>query len=82
MFSFISLNWQGQPLVSYATVVNLIGTTRTKSGLRVRAKLNTKFYEAGLKITGQEMKQLNLRPHTTHPAWNYTIAPRMHGRNK
>ena len=82
MFSFISLNWQGQPLVSYATVVNLIGTTRTKSGLRVRAKLNTKFYEAGLKITDQEMKQLNLRPHTTHPAWNYTIAPRMHGRNK
>ena len=82
MFSFISLNWQGQPLVSYATVVNLIGTTRTKSGLRGRAKLNTKFYEAGVKITDQEMKQLNLRPHTTHPAWNYTIAPRMHGRNK
>ena len=43
MFSFSSLHWQGQPLVSYETVVNLIATTRTNSGLRVRAKLDTKF---------------------------------------
>ena len=82
MFSFISLNWQGQPLVSYETVVNLIGATRTKSGLRVRAKLDRKFYEVGVKISDQEMKRLNLRPHTTHPLWNYTIAPRAPGRQK
>ena len=82
MFSFISLNWQGHPLVSYKTVVNLIGTTRTKSGLRVKAKLDRKFYEVGVKITDQEMKQLNLRPHTTHPVWNYTIAPRVPGCEK
>ena len=82
MFSFISLNWQGQPLVSYETVVNLIGATRTKSGLRVRAKLDRKFYEVGVKISDQEMKRLNLRPHTTYPLWNYTIAPRAPGRQK
>ena len=82
LFSFISLNWQGQPLVSYETVVNLIGATRTKSGLRVRAKLDRKFYEVGVKISDQEMKRLNPRPHTTHPLWNYTIAPRAPGRQK
>ena len=82
MFSFSSLHWQGQPLVSYETVVNLIATTRTNSGLRVRAQLDTKFYEAGVKISDQEMKRLNRRPHTTHPAWNYTIAPRVHGHKK
>ena len=82
MFSFSSLHWQGQPLVSYETVVNLIASTRTKSGLRVRAQLDTKFYEAGVKISDQEMKRLNRRPHTTHPAWNYTIAARVHDHEK
>ncbi len=82
MFSFLSLNGQAQPWVSYETVVQLTGATRTKSGLRVRAKLDTKFYEVGVKITDQEMKRLNLRPHTSHPAWNYTIAPRLHGPKK
>jgi len=75
MFSFISLNWQGKPLVSYETVVNLIGATRTATGLRVKAKLDTRLYEAGVKITDEEMKQLNLRTHRTNPEWNYTIAP-------
>lgn len=75
MFSFISLNWQGKPLVSYETVINLIGATRTATGLRVKAKLDTRFYEAGVKITDEEMKQLNLRTHRTNPEWNYTISP-------
>jgi hypothetical protein len=76
MFSFISLNWQGKPLVSYETVVNLIGATRTATGLRVKAKLDTRFYEAGVKITDAEMEQINLRTHRTNPEWNYTISPR------
>jgi hypothetical protein len=76
MFSFISLNWQGQPLISYETVVNLIGATRTKAGLRVKAKLDAKFYEPGIKISDQEMEQLNINPHRLHPVWNYTIGPR------
>jgi hypothetical protein len=78
MFSFISLNWQGQPLISYETVVNLIGATRTKAGLRMKAKLDPKFYELGIKISDQQMEQLNLQPHKLHPAWNYTIGPRAH----
>ena len=79
MFSFISLNWQGKPLVSYETVVNLIGATRTATGLRVKAKLDTRFYEAGVKITDAEMEQINLRTHRTNPEWNYTISPRSQG---
>jgi hypothetical protein len=76
MFSFISLNWQGKPLVSYETVINLIGATRTATGLRVKAKLDTRYYEAGVKISDEEMKQISLRTHSTNPEWNYTISPR------
>ncbi|MGH9718967.1 MAG: ISAzo13 family transposase [Bryobacteraceae bacterium] len=76
MFSFISLNWQGKPLVSYETVINLIGATRTATGLRVRVKLDTRSYEPGVKISDEEMEQINLRTHPTNPAWNYTISPR------
>jgi hypothetical protein len=76
LFSFISLNWQGQPLVSYETVVNLIGATRTRTGLRVKAKPDVKFYEAGVKITDEEMRSIKLRSHRTQPGLNYTISPR------
>ncbi len=82
MFSFISLNWQGKPLVSYETVINLIGATHTATGLRVKAKLDTRFYEAGVKITDEEMEQINLRTHRTNPEWNYTISPRGHDAQK
>jgi Rhodopirellula transposase DDE domain len=76
MFSFISLNWKGQPLVSYETVVKLIGSTRTKTGLNVRAQLDSAEYEAGVQITKAAMERINLKPHTLHPQWNYTISPR------
>jgi hypothetical protein len=76
MFSFISLNWKGRPLVSYETVVNLIGATRTKTGLRIKAALDTRQYEPGVKISDAEMERINLRPHSTNPSWNYTISPR------
>ena len=76
MFSFISLNWKGRPLVSYETVVNLIGAARTKTGLRIKAALDTRQYEAGVKIPDEEMERINLRPHSTNPSWNYTISPR------
>jgi hypothetical protein len=75
MFSFISLNWQGKPLVSYETVINLIGATRTATGLQVKAKLDTRYYEAGVKITDEEMESINLQAHRTNPEWNYTISP-------
>ena len=76
MFSFISLNWKGQPLVTYETVVNLIGGTRTATGLRVKAKLDKNYYEKGVKISDDEMKRIKLRKHKKHPDRNYTISPR------
>ena len=75
MFSFISLNWQGIPLDDYATVVSLIGATRTKEGLRVDARLDRRSYELRQKIRKTAMATVQLRPHETHPMWNYTILP-------
>ncbi|MBI3767870.1 MAG: ISAzo13 family transposase [Deltaproteobacteria bacterium] len=75
LFSFISMNWKGTPLVSYATVVNLIGHTRTRSGLRVKALLDTRAYAVGTKISAGAMRDLQLTPHAFHPEWNYTLAP-------
>jgi hypothetical protein len=75
LFSFISLTWKGQPLVNYETVVNLIGATTTRSGLRVKAVLDRNEYETGVKVTKSQMESLRIRPHRTHPAWNYTLQP-------
>ena len=75
LFSFISLNWKGKPLVSYETVVNLIGGTTTKTGLKVKAVLDTNYYETGVEVTPSEMEQIQLRPHKKFPDWNYTISP-------
>ena len=75
LFSYISLNWKGRPLISYETVVHLIGATRTKAGLRVKAALDAGTYELGVKIPDAEMERLNLRPHRTLPQWNYTLRP-------
>jgi hypothetical protein len=76
LFSFVSMNWKGQPLVSYETIVNLIGSTTTKSGLTVKAVLDTKHYDTGQKIEDQAMKDLQLKPHRFHGEWNYTMQPR------
>jgi hypothetical protein len=73
LFSFISLNWRGQPLVNYETVVNLIGATKTRTGLRVKAVLDTGTYDKGVKVEAQAMHELRLRRHKLHPDWNYTI---------
>jgi transposase len=73
LFSFISLNWRGQPLVNYETVVNLIGATRTRTGLRVKAVLDTKTYHKGVKAEDEAMREVRLRRHKLHPRWNYTI---------
>jgi hypothetical protein len=75
MFSFISMNWRGRPLVDYETVVSLIGATTTKSGLKVKAILDERKYDAALKIPDEQMEQVNLRAHRVHPQWNYTIVP-------
>jgi hypothetical protein len=76
LFSFISMNWRGQPLVSYQTAVNLIAGTKTRRGLGVKAILDKRTYKKGQKISGEQFGQLNLRGHSFHPDWNYTLAPR------
>jgi transposase len=75
LFSHISMNWRGQPLVSHEVVVNLIGSTKTKSGLRVKARLDKKVYPTKVKISDEEMQSLNLLPHKFHGDWNYTVNP-------
>jgi hypothetical protein len=76
MFSQISLNWQGVPLESYEAVVNLIAGTKTRAGLKVRARLDNRVYAKGQKVSQEEMAEVQLRPHSTNPRWNYEILPR------
>ncbi len=76
LFSFISMNWRGQPLVSYEAIINLIGSTHTRTGLTVKAVLDTAEYETGVQVSAAEIKGLNLRRHEVHPEWNYTLSPR------
>ena len=76
LFSFISLTWKGKPLWNYETIVNLIGSTRTKTGLKVKAILDTNEYETGIEVSKQQMAELQIRRHKKHPDWNYTLSPR------
>jgi hypothetical protein len=76
LFSFISLNWKGEPLINYETIINLIGGTKTRTGLKVKAVLDTNDYEIGIEVSDEELEDVRLRRHTVHPAWNYTISPR------
>jgi hypothetical protein len=73
MFSFISMNWAGEPLASYETVVKLIGSTTTRQGLRIKARLDAKAYATNVQISDEQMQSVHLEPHKTHPQWNYTI---------
>ncbi len=76
LFSYISLNWRGEPLINYETIINLIGGTKTRTGLKVKAVLDTSEYETGIKVSDEQLNQVQLRRHKVHPAWNYTISPR------
>lgn len=75
LFSQISCNWKGIPLVDIETIVQLIGATSTKQGLKVVAKKEDKVYEKGIKISDEEMKKLEMKRHKFHGEWNYTIKP-------
>jgi len=76
LFSHISMNWRGRPLVSHEVVVKLIGATMTKTGLKVKAKLDKRKYPLKVKVTDEQMRSLNIAPHQFHGEWNYTIRPR------
>ncbi len=76
LFSFISQNWRGQPLLTHAAIVSLIAATQTKTGLRVRCVLDTHKYPKNVKLTDEQMLAVNLKPDKFHGDWNYTISPR------
>jgi transposase len=78
LFSHISQNWRGRPLVDYETVVNLIATTSTSSGLKVKAKLDRRAYPTKVKIPSVVMRELAIKPRQFHGEWNYAVVPRDH----
>src|SRR4051794_33984328 len=76
LFSFITQNWRGKPVVSYQTIVQLIAATTTRTGLNVKSEIDTAVYPPGIKVSDREMAALNITPHEFRGEWNYTIAPR------
>jgi len=77
LFSFISMNWRGKPLLSYQVIVSLIAATTTEKGLRVKAALDRNAYPAGAKVTDEALAKVNLKPARFHGDWNYTFIPRL-----
>jgi len=75
LFSFITQNWRGKPLVSYQTIVQLIAATTTRAGLNVKSEIDHATYPAGVKVCDSEMAAIKLTPHDFHGEWNYTIRP-------
>ena len=75
MFSYISQNWRGKPLISIETIVNLIGSTKTKTGLKIQTAVDTSPYVKGIKITDAEMAALGIHKNDFHGEWNYTLNP-------
>ena len=76
LFSFISQNWRGKPLISHEVIINLIAATTTAAGLAVKSKLDTNTYPAGLKVSDQQMAELQLKRDKFHGDWNYSLLPR------
>ncbi len=74
MFSFISMNWRGRPLVSYRTIIELISATTTTKGLTIRAEEDLTYYETGIKVTDAQLAAVPLVRHKFHGDWNYSIA--------
>jgi len=75
MFCHITENWRGRPLVSREVIVQLIGSTTTRTGLTIRATLDTGAYPTGIKVTDAELAAVQLAPAEFHGEWNYTILP-------
>jgi transposase len=75
LFSYISLNWRGKPLVSHEVIINLIAATTTCKGLKVRAQLDVNSYPKGIKVSDDEFASIRLTRDNFHGEWNYTIAP-------
>ena len=76
LFSFISQNWRGKPLISHQVIIDLIAATITTTGLTVKSKIDTNIYEKGLKVSDKQMAELQLRREKFHGDWNYKLLPR------
>ena len=75
MFSHITQNWRGRPLVSHEVIIQLIANTTTKTGLKIYAELDSGFYPIGIKVSDAELATLNLKRADFHGDWNYTLLP-------
>lgn len=75
MFSFISQNWRGKPLINLQTVIELIGSTTTKTGLEIKVVVDEKLYQKGIQVPDAEMENLNIHKEAFHGEWNYIIGP-------
>jgi hypothetical protein len=76
LFSFISMNWRGRPLVSYEAIVELIAATTTEAGLTVRCELDEGVYKKGIKVTDEDLVKVHIERSDFHGEWNYTVVPR------
>lgn len=77
LFSFISLNWQGEPLTSYNKALEFIRSTTTSNGLKISAALLSNSYRKGIKVTKEQIASLNITRHQILPQWNYSLLPRV-----
>ena len=77
LFSFISQNWRGKPLVSHQVIVDLIAATSTKTGLKVRAQIDSNLYPSGLKVSDKQVAALHIERDAFHGEWNYKILPQV-----
>lgn len=76
LFAFISQNWRGKPLISHQVIVDLIAATTTKTGLKVRAEIDSSLYPSGLKVSDEQVAALNIQRDAFHGEWNYRLLPR------
>ena len=75
MFCHITENWRGKPLISRSVIVNLIGNTKTRKGLTIKAKLDLNEYPTGIQVSDEELSKVKIKKHVFHGEWNYTISP-------
>ena len=75
LFSFITKNWRGKPLLTHQVIVNLICATTTQTGLLVKSRIDEGIYPKGRRISDHELARVNIEPHSFHGEWNYTIYP-------
>lgn len=76
MFSYISMNWRGKPLISHEVIVNLIANTTTKTGLKIQASLDRNIYQIGIKVSKEDFEAINIERDNFHGEWNYIIKPK------